>query len=195
MRCATVSTIRLEISCAVKPISVMIWARLPCSRNSVGIPKFRTLTSRSWSRNNWLIEEPTPPSLMPSSTVTTNFAARANPTSAGEQGFTQRGSTTNTPIPCARSRSATSMVKVATAPMLTISTSGSPDSAITSRSEMIRSAGAGAASAPFGKRITVGASSTKTASRSAARKVDSSRGAAIRSPGTTCNIAISHMPL
>ena len=56
-------------------------------------------------------------------------------------------------------------------------------------------AGTSGPTAPFGKRRTVGASSTSSASRSSSRRVPASRGAAIRRPGTTCRIDMSHMPL
>ncbi|CAM5629263.1 hypothetical protein SALBM311S_09110 [Streptomyces alboniger] len=47
----------------------------------------------------------------------------------------------------------------------------------------------------FGKRTSVGASSTATASRSWAPSCSASRGAAILRPGTTWRIDMSHMPL
>ena len=49
--------------------------------------------------------------------------------------------------------------------------------------------------APLEKRIMVGASSTSSASRSWARSWAPSRGAAMRSRGTTWKIDMSHMPL
>ncbi len=56
-------------------------------------------------------------------------------------------------------------------------------------------AGTGSPTFSFGKRTTVGASSTSTASRSWARSWSASRGAAMRRPGTTWRIDMSHMPL
>ncbi len=47
----------------------------------------------------------------------------------------------------------------------------------------------------LGKRTSVGASSTATASRSWARSWSASRGAAMRRPGTTWRTDMSHMPL
>ena len=47
---------------------------------------------------------------------------------------------------------------------------------------------------PLGNRTTVGPSVTATASLSSSAMRVASRGAAIRSPGTTCRIEPSHMP-
>ncbi len=63
---------------------------------------------------------------------------------------------------------------------------------------MLPALATGSASAPtfpLGKRSTVGPSLTATASFSSSAIRVASRGAAIRSPGTTCRIEPSHMPL
>ena len=76
-----------------------------------------------------------------------------------------------------------------------MTTSGAPDSASTSKPSSTRTARIAGPRAPLGNRTTVGASLTATASRRDWRSVASSRGAAIRSPGTIWSMDMSHMPL
>ena len=85
---------------------------------------------------------------------------------ARRTGTTQRGSTTVAPMPWASRRSATSRPMSAIGPTVTSSTSCGADSASTSTPSSVRAiASKSAPTVPFGKRITVGASSTATASR------------------------------
>ena len=58
----------------------------------------------------------------------------------------------------------------------------------------VRTAGRSAGTEPVGKRTIVGPSSMATASRSSARRVAASRGAAMRRPGTTPKTDMSQMP-
>jgi hypothetical protein len=98
----------------------------------------------------------------------------ASSTTDGCTGIAQRGSITVAPIPCALSRSATSRARVANGPIPTSSTSSSSPRESTSTPSCRRSsAGISGVTAPFGKRITVGASSTATpppAPRAGARR-------------------------
>ena len=117
---------------------------------------------------------------------------------AWSTGFTQRGSTTVTPMPWSFSRRATSTQVTAIGPAPSSSTSrpcSGPGSASTSIRPSLPTASASTPTAPLGQRTTVGPSLTSTASLTSSATRLPSRGAATRRPGTTCRIEPSHMPL
>ena len=127
--------------------------------------------------------------------VTTSRCTLAKSSTDLGTGTTQRGSITVAPIPWAASNSATLSAVSAMVPTATSKTSLLGASYKTSTpSFMRRSCFISAPAAPFGKRTTVGASSTFVASCNSSRKRSASRGAAILMPGTICRVAKSHMP-
>ena len=114
--------------------------------------------------------------------MTMRWRAARSTTLAGT-GTTQRGSTTVAPMPCARGARDLE-ADAAIGPTVTISTSlraglGEHVHAVVGRRTALDSA----PTVPFGKRSTVGASSTATASPSSSARRSESRGAAMRMPG------------
>ncbi len=98
-------------------------------------------------------------------------------------------------MPCCAARSAAASPAGTSDPQATSSTSGAAPRRSTSTGPTRSTAGIEASTEPLGKRSTVGPSVTASASRSSSFSVASSRGIAIRSPGTTAQIEVSHMPL
>jgi hypothetical protein len=194
-RTARLALIRPAISTGVRPMSASTSPRLACARNCSGIPNLRTGTSTSASPRASATAAPTPDARLLSSTTATRRCSAARPGSAGSTGLTQRGSTTVQLTPRASSRSAAWRHTGAITPTATRSTSGRSPRCRTSRPPTRSTAGTTGPTDSLGNRISVGASSTATASRSCAHSWSASRGAAILSPGTTWRMDMSHMPL
>ena len=149
---------------------------------------------------SWAIRMPTPPTATPSSTVTTSsrLARRARPGPAAT-GVTQRGSTTRTVYPAAATGAAALSTSPAIAPTATTqhvdvgvgAGSASTSTPPTRRTRRDVGAERGLREAQHGRAVAI-ADRLAQLRRAASA---SSRGAAMRRPGTMPSIARSHMPL
>ena len=155
----------LAIDCAVMPTRSMISDLDACSKNSSGRPTSFNAVSTWAARMSWRTLVPMPPTLIPSSMVTTRRCSEAISITDLATGTTQRGSITVEPIPCAAKSSATCKPTEAIEPTVRIKTSLLADFSRTSTPSEVRfNASMLLPTFPFEKRTTVGASAIATAS-------------------------------